>query len=138
MKRELATRAGDMETIGEWLANAMEQSWAIVGALAKYPQLADVLGERHRIIANDWLSADMQLLIGRLLRRAIELLEMVDFGAEAVRADLGERRSYPPLLFSASELLDRASDLMAESATLVHDNDRRWRVFGDRVAQLLA
>jgi len=138
MKRELATRAGDMETIGDWLANAMEQSWAIAGALAKYPQLADVLGERHRIIANDWLSAEMQLLIGRLLRRAIELLEEVDFRAEAVRADLAERRSYSPVLFSASELLDRASDLMAESATLVHDNDRRWRVFGDRVAQLLA
>jgi hypothetical protein len=138
MKRELTTRAGDMETIGGWLANAMEQSWAVAGALAKYPQLADVLGERHRIIANDWLSADMQLMIGRLLRRANDLLEEIDFRVEAVRADLAERRSYWPLLYSASELLDRASDLMAESATLVHDNDRRWRVFGDRVAQLLA
>ncbi len=38
----------------------------------------------------------------------------------------------------ASELLDRASDLLAESATLVHDNERRWRVFGERVTHLRA
>lgn len=138
MKRELETRAGDMETVGGWLANAMEQSWAIAGSLAQYPQLAEVLGERHRIIANDWLSADMQLLIARLLRRTNDLLDQVDFSSEAVRADLAAERRYSPLLYSASELLDRASDLMAESATLVHDNDRRWRVFGERVGRLKA
>lgn len=136
MKRELGTLAGDMEGIGHWLSQAMEQSWGIAGALAQYPQLADVLGERHRIIANDWLSADMQVLISRLLRRASELLEAIDFSAAAVRADLAGERRYSPLLYSTSELLDRAADLMAESAALVHDNDRRWRVFGDRVRSL--
>jgi hypothetical protein len=25
---------------------------------------------------------------------------------------------------------------LAESATLVHDNERRWRVFGERVREL--
>lgn len=138
MKRELATRAEDMEAVGGWLANAMEQSWAVAGALARYSQLADLLGERHRIIANDWLSADMQLLVGRLLRRADDMLDQIDFDAEAVRADLAGERRYASLLFSASELLDRASDLMAESAALVHDNDRRWRVFGERLSRLMA
>ncbi len=27
--------------------------------------------------------------------------------------------------------------MMAESAILVHDNERRWRVFGERVRELL-
>jgi hypothetical protein len=50
-----------------------------------------------------------------------------------VRADLAEARSYPRYLFSASELVDRAADLASESAMLVHDNERRWRVFRERV-----
>jgi hypothetical protein len=33
-------------------------------------------------------------------------------------------------------LIDRAADLIVESATLVHDNERRWRVFGGRVSEL--
>ena len=33
--------------------------------------------------------------------------------------------------------IDRAADLMAESAILVHDNERRWRVFGDHIHRLL-
>lgn len=39
-------------------------------------------------------------------------------------------------LYSASELIDRAADLIAESATLVHENERRWRVFSERVREL--
>ena len=35
-------------------------------------------------------------------------------------------------------LLARAADLISESASLVHDNERRWRVFHDRVHQVLA
>jgi len=53
-----------------------------------------------------------------------------------VRADLAGQRSLPPYLYSASELLDRAADLAAESATLVHDNERRWRVFRERVESI--
>ena len=44
--------------------------------------------------------------------------------------------SHCPAALHMSELIDRASDLFVESATLVHDNERRWRVFGDRVSEL--
>jgi hypothetical protein len=30
----------------------------------------------------------------------------------------------------------RAANLLSESAALVHDNERRWRVFGERVREL--
>ncbi len=136
LKREVRQVADDAEQTGAWLAQAMEQAWEIAGSLAIYPALADLLGERHRIISNDWQSAALQSLIARLLRRALDVLTEVDFAPAALRADLtGERRS-PAYLHSASELLDRAADLMAESAMLVHDNERRWRVFRARVREL--
>jgi hypothetical protein len=50
--------------------------------------------------------------------------------------DLGGERQNPAYLYSAVELIDRASDLLAESATLVHQNERRWRVFGNRAREL--
>jgi hypothetical protein len=138
LRRDLETLVDDVDQTGGWLAAAMEQAWQVAGALAAYPVLADLLGERHRIIANDWQSAGQQTLAGRLLRRALDLVAKVDFSPDALRADLsGERRS-AAYLYSASELIDRAADLIVESATLVHDNERRWRVFGQRVNELIS
>ncbi|MGW7356315.1 hypothetical protein ACWGI0_06500 [Streptomyces sp. NPDC054802] len=136
LKRGVELLADDVEQTGAWLARAMEQAWEIAGGLAAYPALADLLGERHRIIANDWQSAGLQALVGRLLRRALDLLARVDFAPAALRADLVGERTAPAYLYSASELLDRAADLMTESATLVHDNERRWRIFRARVREL--
>ena len=136
LKRDLATLAGDMDAIGEWLSAAMEKSWAVAGSLAAYQELADVLGERHRIIANDWQAASAQTLIARLLRRALEIIGRVDFSPAALRSDLAGARVAPAYLYSASELLDQAADLTVQSASLVHDNERRWRTFSERVRQL--
>jgi len=115
----------------------MEASWQAAGRL-RHPGLADLLGERHRIIANDWQAAGLSALVGRLARRAAELLAPLDLSPEGVRADLAGPRLLPGYLHSAAELLDRAADLAAESAGLVHDNERRWRVFRARVAAIVA
>ncbi|MEU9669110.1 MULTISPECIES: hypothetical protein [Streptomyces] len=136
LKSEVAVLADETQQGGEWLARAMEQAWDMAGNLAAYPALADLLGERHRIIANDWQSAGLQALVARLLRRALDLLAQVDFSPAALRADLRGERKAPAYLYSASELLDRAADLMAQSAILVHENERRWRVFRARVREL--
>ena len=71
-------------------------------------------------------------------RRAGALLDRVDFSPGALRADLAGPRTAPAYLYSASEMIDHAADLMAESATIVHGNERRWRVFRDRVEALRA
>jgi hypothetical protein len=65
-------------------------------------------------------------------------MDTVDFTPEALRADLSAERQSAAYLFSASELIDRAADLLAESAMLVHENERRWRVFGQRIRELQA
>lgn len=136
MKRDLETIAADCDETGTWLSGAMEQAWTVAGALVAYPALADLLGERHRIIANDWQAADMCSMASRLIRRGLDLLGRIDFDPASLRDDLAGGRENPGYLYSASELLDRAADLAAESATLVHDNERRWRVFAVRVSEL--
>ena len=57
--RDLRNAAEDQRATGEWLATAMESSWAVAAALVEIDGLADMLGERHRIIANDWQAAAM-------------------------------------------------------------------------------
>ena len=116
----------------------MEKGWAVAGLARRLSTACRSLGERHRIIANDWRAADAQALIARLFRRALEIVRRVDFSPAALRRDLAGERTAAAYLYSASELLDRAADLAAQSASLVHDNERRWRTFSERVRQLTA
>lgn len=135
--RDLRSAAGDFQATGEWLATAMQASWDIAAGLTDISGLADLLGERHRIIANDWQAAHMSSLIARLLERAADILESVDFTPAGLRRDLEGPRVSPGRLYSAAELIGHAADLCSESAGLVHDNERRWRVFRERVSAIV-
>jgi len=138
MKSELAALAQSGRATGEWLTNAMQAAWAVAEALLDYPDLADLLAERHRIISNDWQAASMATLSANNIDRALHILDRVDFAPAALRADLAGDRVASRLLFSASEMLDHAADLASQSVTLTHENERRWRVFHERVRQLTA
>ena len=137
IKRRLTDMARTNEGTGEWLANAMQASWTVAEQLLQFPELADVLGERHRIIANDWQNANTATLISHHLDRAVAILERIDFTPAALRADLAGPRQAGAYLFAATELIDHAADLMAIGATLVHENERRWRVTRARVEALV-
>jgi hypothetical protein len=134
IKATLASSADSAEQVGAWLANAMEGAWTAAEQLLRYPELADLLGVRHRIIANDWKAAELSLLGARHLRRALAVLERVDFTPAALRADLAAERHAPRYLFSAAELIDRAVDFCAEGSVLSRENERSWRVFRERVS----
>ena len=136
IKRDLRTMGDDAVGTGAWLTAAMEGTWATASALLGYAELADLLGDRHRIIANDWQAASMSSLAGRILHRAAEVLDAVDFAPAAVRADLAGDRADARYLYSTVELIDHAADLLSDSAGLVHDNERRWRLFHDRIAMI--
>jgi hypothetical protein len=136
MRAQLETDAASAEDTGRWLGEAMTAGWSVAERLLDFPELADVLGERHEIIANDWQNAGMLQLIGRQLRRANAILARVDFSTDALRADLAGERRAPRYLFAAAELIDQAADLAASSAVLVHRNERKWRVFLARVQEL--
>jgi hypothetical protein len=134
---ELCAEAESFTGAGEWLANAMAASWKMAAAMLEFDELAGVMGERHRIISNDWLAAHMQSLVAVLLGRAADMLERVDLTPAAVRADLAGSRVAPDRLYAAAEVLSRAADLCCESAELVHDNERRWRVSRERTEELV-
>ena len=135
--RHLRSTADDFAATGEWLHHAMNVSWDVAAALIDIDGLGDLLGERHRIIANDWLAADIQTLVARLLRRAADILDHIDFTPAALRADLAGPRRAAGLLHAAAELINRAADLCSDSAGLVNDNERRWRVFRQRVSEII-
>ena len=135
--RDLRTAAEDFDATGDWLANAMQASWDVAAALIDIDGLAEVVGERHRIIANDWLAADMSALIARVLHRAADILDHIEFAPAAVRLDLAGPRRLAGLLHSAAELANHAADLASESAGLVNDNERRWRVFREHVREVV-
>ena len=138
LKRDLRTFADDAAGAGEWLATAMQSSWDVAVVLLDIDELADMLGERHRIIANNWQGASMMSLAARILQRAADLLDRVDFTPAAVRADLADRHASARRLYSAAEMIDHAADLFSEFAGIVHDNERRWRVFRARVQEYAA
>jgi hypothetical protein len=93
--REIAHLIGDLRSFaedfartGEWLSTAMQASWDMAAALVDIDELVGVLGERHWIIANDWQAANISSLIARLLTRAADMLDRIDFSPAALRRDL--------------------------------------------------
>jgi hypothetical protein len=136
LKRDLKALAGDFQQTGQWLEKAMQASWKAAKQLVKIPQLASVLGERHRIIINDWQAAQQSTLVAYLILRALVLLGPVDFAPASIRADMKGPKHYSSYLLAASELLDRAADIASTSAILVHDNDKRWRVFRNKILEI--
>ena len=133
LKEDLRARASASQQTSSWLTEAMTTSWESAGALVHLPQLADLLGARHRIIVNNWLAASMSQLMATLVQRAAEILDVVDFTPEAVRADLTGPRASPGYMYSAAELLDRAADLAVISTTLTRDSEPAWRAWQARV-----
>ncbi len=133
---DLRATAQEYIGTGQWLANAMEASWEVAAALVDIPGLEDLLGDRHRIIANDWLAANQSALIARLLDRAADILDNIDFTPAALRADISGPGRAAALVHSSAELINRAADLCSDSAGLVNDNERRWRTFRARVAEI--
>ena len=136
LKRKLKNISEDSDKAGVWLSKAMENSWEAAIHLMNIPTLEGVLGERHRIIINDWQASQLSILMAKLLERSLLILKQINFQPKPIREDLATRKSYPNLLYSASELLDRAADLSSEFAMLIHDNERRWRVFRQAVTRI--
>lgn len=135
--RDLQTMGADALETGTWLAQAMAATWDTATALLAYPALAGRIGDRHRIIANDWQAASMSALAGRALTRAADVLQQLDLSPPAIRTDLEAGAQSVAYLYSAVELIDHAADLLSDSASLIHDNERRWREFHTQIASIL-
>jgi hypothetical protein len=134
---DLRTFAKVQHATGERLAQAMESSWDSAAALIPLGGLADMLAQRHRIISSDWQAASMIALSSRILDRAADVLEEVDFTPSALRADLAGGAVSTVRLHSAAELTAHAADLCSDSAGLLRGNERRWRTSSQRVNRIV-
>jgi hypothetical protein len=134
---DLRTFAETQRATGDWMAQTMQSSWESAAALIPLGGLADMLAERHRIIASDWQAASMIALSSRILARAADVLEQVDFAPSALRADLAGGAICIARLYSAAELIAHAADLCTASAGLVHGEERRWRTFRQRITEIV-
>lgn len=137
IKRDIRTIADDMDATGDWLASAMSASWDVAAVLLDIDDLAGVLGERHRIISNDWHAAEMSRLAGRVLNRAVDIVDRIDFTPAALREDLDAGGASARRLQSAAELISHAADVLSDSASVVGDNECRWRTFKAAVSVLV-
>jgi hypothetical protein len=78
IKRELGSAAQGNDEAGQWLGAAMATSWQVAENLLRFPALADLLAERHRIISNDWQAASLAKLVARHLERARAVIERAE------------------------------------------------------------
>jgi hypothetical protein len=76
-------------------------------------------------------------LVARLLVRAVDILDRVEFDPMALRSDLAGAHVSAKLLYSAAEIVNHAADVLCDSAGLDGDNERRWRVFRARVRDVM-
>ena len=81
LRRSLWLIADEAAGNGAWLDAAMESSWDEAASLIALDEFADVIEDRHRIIANDWQAALLDGLAARMLRRALDILDSVDVAA---------------------------------------------------------
>ena len=152
-KGNLALKEGELEEIAQLKheMNALAESYGRTGMLlaagdesamaairpivGKTPSKA-VVGDRHKIIVNDWRAAYDSSKVSRLIRRALDILDRIDFTPASAKAELRGPRFSPKYLLSASELLDKAAEVAKESTGLVRENEQRWMAFRQRVGEV--
>ena len=134
---ELTRLIRDLRAIGRGLRRngrlARQRDAGVVGhrrrARSTSTGLEDFLGDRHRIIANDWLAADMSALVARLLARAADILEQDRLLADRAarrsrRGPVGPRRSCTPPPRSSTALPICAAIRPGSSTTTSADGAR--------------
>jgi len=136
-KRALQALADDFATVSAWLCGAAGASWDAARAARKRRGPSVPMAESHRVIAKDWLAADMNALISGVLRRAVAVLDRLDLNPDT-GVDLAGQRASARQLCLAAELLDRAVSLCCDAALFVEDYDQRWNQIQGRVAEALA
>lgn len=137
LQQDVAGLAHDFQTASGWLGETVASSWANVQAVRPAVRCGAVLDEGHRVVAKDWLTADIHQLVATLLRRALRPLDRLDLSLFAVRFDLEGPRDYESILRSVAGMLGRTSTLVGESEVFVGELDRRTRRFRDQVVAVV-
>ena len=121
--RALSALERDFGSVKDWLvSSARDACLAKEGAHVGLT----VVRDDHRVIARDWLAADMNGMIAWLLRRAIRTLMRMDLSPDAVRADILGARQYPVAMRAVAAILEHAALLALQSAAYVEGFNHQW------------
>ena len=138
LKLAVSTLAEDFEKISRWLGKSAQDTCDVTKVTEHAYTKLSILRDDHRVIARDWLGADMNALIAWLLNRAVGVINRLDLSPDAIAADLQGTGSYKPAIESAAAMLERAATLAAETELFVDNFDRQWRGFRDQMASVIA
>ncbi|MCY7308662.1 MAG: hypothetical protein LH632_21510 [Rhodoferax sp.] len=139
MTQTLSALARDFGSVDGWLVGSAKAAClAKTSADLAGRERLTVVRDDHRVIARDWLAADMNAMIAWLLRRAIRVLKSMDLSADSVRADLLGARQHQAALRAAACILDRAALLAVECAAYVEDFNHRWLALRGQAAAATA
>ena len=131
----LSTLERDFGSVKKWLmGSAQAACLAKAGVGTAGEELGPLVRDDHRVIARDWLAADMNAMIAWLLRRAIRVLKSMDLSPDSVKSDLLGARHYQVALLAVAAILERAAVLALECAACVEDFNHRWMALRTHVA----
>jgi len=136
-KQALRALADDFATVSVWLCGAAGSSWDAAKAVRQSLGLAVAPGESHRVIARDWLAADLNALMAAVLHRALGQLDQLMLTPSMIEADLAGQRVFGGLLCQTADTLDSAAAMACDATLFVEQFDKRWRLFRGQLADTI-
>lgn len=136
--RAMADLAQQFLIVAQWLTRSAQASCRSVQPAPCPQQFLAAPRDDHRSIARDFLCADMNAGIARLLLRAAQALNSVVLPVQVIRNDLLDTRSLREPLQAAATMLERARTLAAECAAFVESFDHQWADLRGRIASAMA
>ncbi len=129
LKAKLGARGEGSVRAGEWLAGMMAAAWPRESVLFD-DKFSDAARPRFRTIATNWIGSLEMILLGRLLRLAVDKLTTIDFAPSALRAapkQAGEK------LVLAARIIEQAARLEATGGVELSGNDECWTAYRDQL-----
>lgn len=129
LKAKLGARGEGSVRAGEWLAGMMSAAWPRESVLLD-DKFANAARPRYRTIATNWIGSLEMILLGRLLRLAVDKLTTIDFAPSALRAapqQAGEK------LVLAARIIEQAARLEATGGVELSGNDECWTAYRDQL-----
>ncbi len=138
ISQQLVDLAQQFSAVNKWLLQSARVSCEGVQKAPRHEQALAVLRDDHRVIARDWLGADMNAGISRLLLRAAQILHSVDLSPRAIHDDLLGSRDLRVPLQAAATILERAGALAADCAAFVRNFDQQWLSLRGEISATMA
>jgi hypothetical protein len=125
LKAKLAALGDGSVRSGEWLAGMMAAAWPRESVLLN-EKFVNAARPRYRTIATNWIGSLERILLGRLVKLAVDQLTAIDFTPKALRAapkQAGEK------LVLAARIVEQAARLEATGGIELSRNDECWTAY---------